>query len=91
MDKRGEHQGQDVDWNDAMRPGWRKVLDRQPAGAEQEVIEQIKSNMRAVLERPFHVIKNRFGLLKLRYRGLAKDTAQRFTLFGMANLVMARR
>ncbi|MDD2777003.1 MAG: IS5/IS1182 family transposase, partial [Gallionella sp.] len=28
---------------------------------------------------------------KARYKGLAKNTAQLFTLFGFANLVLARR
>jgi IS5 family transposase len=28
---------------------------------------------------------------KVRYRGLAKNTAQRFSLFALANLVLARR
>jgi IS5 family transposase len=47
--------------------------------------------LRALVEHPFHVVKNRFGLRKLRYRGLAKNTAQLFTLFGLANLVIARK
>ncbi|MHC2877012.1 hypothetical protein SAMN02799637_04697 [Ralstonia sp. UNCCL144] len=40
---------------------------------------------------PFHVIKNLFGHRKVRYKGLAKNTAQLFSLFGLANLVLARR
>jgi len=28
---------------------------------------------------------------KVRYRGLAKNTAQLYTLFGMANLVLVKR
>ena len=39
---------------------------------------------------PFHVVKNLFGHRKARYRGLEKNTAQLFTLFGLANLVLAR-
>ena len=34
---------------------------------------------------------NRFGLKKVRYRGLAKNTAQLMTLFGLANLMIAKR
>jgi hypothetical protein len=30
-------------------------------------------------------------LLKVRYRGLAKNTARLYPLFGLANLVIARR
>ena len=47
--------------------------------------------MRAKVEHPFHVIKNLFRHRKTRYRGLAKNTAQLFTLFGFANLVLAGR
>jgi IS5 family transposase len=32
-----------------------------------------------------------FALKKTRYRGLAKNAAQLFTLFGLANLLIARR
>ncbi|QHB60897.1 hypothetical protein GRD98_17960 (plasmid) [Ralstonia solanacearum] len=35
--------------------------------------------------------KNLFGHRKVRYKGLAKNTAQLFSLFGLANLVLARR
>ena len=50
-----------------------------------------EARIRARVEHPFHIIKNRFGLRKVRYRGLAKNTKQLFTLFGLANLVLARR
>jgi IS5 family transposase len=33
------------------------------------------------------VVKNRFGHCKVRYRGLAKNTAQLFSLFALTNLV----
>ena len=38
-----------------------------------------------------HVVKNLFRHRKVRYRGLAKNTAQLFSLFALANLVLARR
>jgi IS5 family transposase len=47
--------------------------------------------VRAKFEHPFHVIKNRFRHRKTRYCGVAKNTAQLFTLFEFANLVLARR
>jgi IS5 family transposase len=37
------------------------------------------------------VLKNLFRHRKTRYRGLAKNTAQLFTLFAFANLVLAGR
>ena len=37
------------------------------------------------------VIKRVFGFVKVRYRGLAKNTAQIVTLFALSNLWMVRR
>nr|MDQ4540540.1 IS5/IS1182 family transposase [Chromobacterium amazonense] len=35
--------------------------------------------------------KQQFGYLKTRYRGLKKNTAQLMTLFGLANIWLARK
>ena len=56
-----------------------------------EKLEHLKASVRAKVEHPFHVIKNLFRHCKTRYRGLAKNTAQLFTLFGFANLVLPGR
>ena len=81
-----------VHWHVAMRPGKRKALDQcSPAGQLAEQIERIKASIRAKVEHPFRVIKRQFGHVKVRYRGLAKNTAQLHTLFALANLWMARR
>jgi IS5 family transposase len=45
----------------------------------------------APVEHPFHVVKNRFNFRKLRYRGLTKNTAQLYSLFALANLVIAKK
>ena len=37
------------------------------------------------------VVKRQFGFVKVRYRGLAKNTGQIMTLFALANLWMARK
>ena len=37
------------------------------------------------------MIKCQFGFTKVRYKGLAKNTAQLVTLFALSNLWMARR
>ena len=37
------------------------------------------------------MIKRQFGYVKVRYRGLAKNSAQVLTLFTLSNLWMARR
>jgi len=39
-------------------------------------LETIKVRIHAKVKHPFHIIKNRFGLKKARYCGLAKNTAQ---------------
>jgi IS5 family transposase len=91
VDKRPENQGQAVQWEVALRPGQRRALPKNRAGRQAERIEQLKARVRALVEHPFHWIKNIFGLKKVRYRGLAKNTAQLFTLFALANLMIARR
>ena len=52
---------------------------------------KLKASVRAKVEHPFHVVKNIFGHRKARYRGLAKNMAQLHTLFGLANLIIAKR
>ena len=74
-----------------MRPGKRRALDKSPEGEQLEWLEQTKASIRAKVEHPFHVVKNLFRHRKTRYRGLAKNTAQLFSLFGLANLMLARR
>lgn len=56
-----------------------------------EQAEQLKASIRAKVEHPFHVIKNLFRHKKARYKGMAKNEAQLFSLFGLANLVIAKR
>jgi IS5 family transposase len=53
--------------------------------------KQLKASVRAKVEHPFRVIKRQFGHVKVRYRGLKKNTAQLMTLFALSNLWMARR
>jgi len=47
--------------------------------------------LRAIVEHPFHVVKNLFGYRKVRYRGLKKNTTQLHSLFALANLYQPRR
>ena len=83
---------EDVQWHVAMRPGLRKLLDKtDPVDALTDQVERIKASIRAKVEHPFRVIKRQFGHVKVRYRGLAKNTAQLQTLFALANLWMVRR
>ena len=82
----------EVNWHIAMRPGKRRVLSKATKlGALLDNIEKLKASMRAKVKHPFGVIKRQFGFTKVRYRGVAKNTAQLVTLFALSNLWMARR
>ena len=80
-----------VRWHIAMRPGKRRQLDRSDSVQRLvDELEAIKARIRAKMEHPFRVIKRQFGHVKVRYRGLAKNTAQLHTLFALSNLWMVR-
>jgi IS5 family transposase len=90
VDKRQEAIG--PQWNVAMRPTERKALPKSnPWGQLLEEVEQLKASIRAKVEHPFHIVKNLFKHRKTRYQGLAKNTAQLYSLFALANLVMAKK
>lgn len=61
------------------------------AKARLQKIEHRKASVRAKGEHPFRVIKRQFSLMKVRFRGLQKNTAHLLTLFALSNLWMARR
>jgi len=48
------------------------------------------SGIRARVEHLFRIVKRQFGYTKVRYRGLAKNTAQVMVLIGLANLYALR-
>jgi IS5 family transposase len=80
-----------VQWQIAMRPGKRKLLDKSNAAdALMDQAEKLKAGIRAKVEHPFRVIKRQFGFVKVRYRGLKKNTGQLVTLFALSDLWMAR-
>ena len=91
VDKRPEHQGRDVTWHIAIRPGKRRVLGNSAIDRLTQKIERAKSSLRAKVEHPFRVIKCQFGFRKVRYRGLAKNTMHLNMLFTLSNIWMARR
>ena len=86
--KRAENADKAIDWHVAMRPSVRKTLKKNPLGRAREKLEKAKASVRAKVEHCFHVVKCLFKHRKTRYRGLAKNNAQLFTLFGFANLVL---
>jgi IS5 family transposase len=71
------------------------VMRRVPKGGklhpEDERINRIIAMVRAKVEHPFRILKRQFGYVKTRYRGLAKNRAQLFTLFALGNLFLVRR
>ena len=88
-DKRLERKG--LRWEIAAKRGKVKAMQE---GREKRAIEKRekrKASIRAKVEHPFRVIKRQFGLTKVRFRGLAKNTAHVITLFALSNLWMARR
>jgi transposase, IS5 family len=88
-DKRPEHEDRDVCWNIAIK---RSIIKALPKGLRDlaEPVERALAQVRAWVEHPFHIVKNLFRHKKLRYRGLAKNTAQLHTLFALANLVIVK-
>jgi IS5 family transposase len=79
-----------LSWNIAIK---RKIIKALPPRLRGLVAaeEKAKSRVRAWVEHPFHVIKDRFHYRKVRYRGLKKNTAQLFSVFTLANLVTAKK
>jgi IS5 family transposase len=81
----------DVEWHVAAKRGKVKAM---AEGLLKELtvrLERVKAQVRALVEHPFHILKNLFRHRKTRYRGLAKNTAQLHSLFALANLFIARR
>jgi len=82
----------DVNWHVAMTPGKRRALDKDSlVGELTDALERTKAGIRAKVEHPFRVVKVLWGHAKVRYRGLAKNTAQFTTLFALSNLWMVRK
>jgi transposase, IS5 family len=89
-DQRPEHADREVSWNIAIKRSIIKALPKRLRDLA-EPVEKALSQVRAWVEHPFHVIKNRFRHRQLRYRGLAKNTAQLHALFALANLVIVKK
>lgn len=92
--------GDQAYWNESHRQsaraaGVRYRINRRPArrplNGYQRFINRRRSAARARVEHVFHVVKRLWGFTKVRYRGLAKNTARLFTAFALANLYLLRR
>lgn len=90
-DKRDELKDRDLTWYIAEKR--RKVAAIADAALQDltKRAEHLKAQVRARVEHPFHILKNRFGHRKLRYRGLAKNGAPFQVLFALANLVIVKK
>ena len=91
---RGAHNRVDregLKWHIAARPSDIAKMPDGRAKTKLQKAEHRKASVRAKVEHPFRVIKRQFGLLKVRFRGLQKNTAHLMTLFALSNLWMARR
>jgi transposase, IS5 family len=88
--KRPELTDRALSWNIAIK---RKIIKALPPRLRDlaAAAERAKAQVRAWVEHPFHIIKDRFDYRKVRYRGLKKNTAQLYSLFALANLVIAKK
>jgi IS5 family transposase len=81
----------DIEWNVALR---RSTITKMAEGTLKtltKALERVKAQIRARVEHPFHVVKNLFHYKKVRYKGLAKNKAQLYSLFGLANLIIVKK
>jgi len=85
----GGHIG--VEWRVAARRGKIKALPESWVKDLTLGYEKLKARTRALVEHPFHIVKNLFKHRKVRYRGIKKNTAQLEVLFALANLVIAKK
>lgn len=93
--------GDQAYWSEAHRVGAvargiRYRINRRPRYAHpltpaQRRLNRLRSSVRARGEHAFHVVKRLWGFTKVRYRGLAKNTARLFAAFALANLYLLRR
>ena len=92
VEKREEIQAKfpHVRWYVAAKRGKLKAMAEGPRKEVATALEKCKAQLRAYVEHPFRIVKNLFKHRKVRYRGLAKNTAQLHTLFARANLVITK-
>lgn len=86
----------DEDKREARKAGifW-GVLDKgrrnHPLSSSQKKRNKKLSSIRSKVEHPFQILKCQWGFVKVRYRGLMKNTAQLQMLFTLINLFKVRR
>ncbi len=92
--------GDQAYWSESHRQGARargiryrinRRPNQRPLSRLERRLNRLRSATRARGEHAFHVVKRLWGFTKVRYRGLAKNTARLFTAFALANLYLLRR
>ncbi len=93
--------GDQAYWKEDHRQQWqlsggtyrvnRRGTTTHPLTPHQKAVNRTRSQCRALGEHPFQVVKYLWGFMKVRYRGLAKNAARAYTMFGLANLYRMRR
>ena len=84
-------EGSQITWHVAERRHEVLSIIDGPLRQAMQDLETLKARIRARVEHPFRVVKRQFGFQKVRFRGLAKNTAHVLTLFALSNLWQARR
>jgi IS5 family transposase len=69
----------------------RRGCRHRPLTERDQRVNRARSRVRARVEHVFHVVKRLWGFSKVRYRGLAKNTARAYAAFALANLYLVRR
>lgn len=64
---------------------------RHPLSLSQRKRNKKFGSIRSKVEHPFRVLKCQWGYVKVRYKGLFKNTMQLFSLFALANLFCIRK
>ena len=67
-----------------------KARPKRRMGPAQRSRNRKMSSLRSRVEHLFRMMKRQFGYTKTRYRGLAKNAAQVFTLIGLTNHFLKR-
>lgn len=78
-------------WYIAAKRGSVKAMPEDELKEATQHLEYIKAAVRSKVEHPLRVVECQFGYQKVRFKGLAKNTAQILTLFALSNLWMMRR
>ena len=78
-------------WHVAAKRGLIKTMAEGALKTATVAYEKAKASVRALVEHPFQIIKQRFGYEKVRYRGLQKNLAKLEILFALANVILAKR